>query len=104
RKCSNCGKTVAAAWRRDPSTNETLCNACGLFLIQRGVHRPPSMDDPKRKDKKCMHCGEQRKTVYFRFKTFLRLCNACMLLVRLDDGERVRPRKRRQRRGELSPE
>ncbi|EED22996.1 siderophore transcription factor SreA [Talaromyces stipitatus ATCC 10500] len=37
--CSNCGTKSTPLWRRSP-TGATICNACGLYLKARNVHRP----------------------------------------------------------------
>lgn len=30
KRCSHCGATSTPHWRRNPTANQTLCNACGL--------------------------------------------------------------------------
>jgi hypothetical protein len=45
KQCYNCGKTSTPLWRRDPSTQRTLCNACGLYLQQRQYQRPQALVD-----------------------------------------------------------
>lgn len=37
--CSNCGTKNTPLWRRSP-TGAMICNACGLYLKARNVHRP----------------------------------------------------------------
>jgi Zn ribbon nucleic-acid-binding protein len=39
-ECSHCQATSTPLWRKDPVTNQVLCNACGLYLRLRGEPRP----------------------------------------------------------------
>ncbi|CAG8553742.1 9301_t:CDS:2 [Paraglomus occultum] len=39
-RCANCGTKETPAWRRDLEGKELLCNACGLYLKIKGIHRP----------------------------------------------------------------
>lgn len=38
KRCSQCGTDTAPAWRRGPN-NESLCNACGLYMKMHGKAR-----------------------------------------------------------------
>ncbi|KAJ6452490.1 hypothetical protein C8R45DRAFT_847782 [Mycena sanguinolenta] len=104
--CSHCSATSTPLWRRDPTTHQPLCNACGLYLAQRNAMRPaaliaadrelsPSSDDPLDCDRKydpnapeCSHCHTQRTSVWRRSKTGAKLCNACGVYQRLRGKER----------------
>lgn len=37
--CANCGTTETPLWRRGPN-DQVLCNACGLYIKARNIHRP----------------------------------------------------------------
>ncbi|KAI8840524.1 hypothetical protein BC829DRAFT_371233, partial [Chytridium lagenaria] len=40
--CANCGTTATPLWRRGQK-NETICNACGLYLKARNTYRPVTL-------------------------------------------------------------
>ncbi|RIB13628.1 hypothetical protein C2G38_2197333 [Gigaspora rosea] len=42
-QCSNCGVRDTPAWRRDLQGVALLCNACGLYLKNKGIHRPTEL-------------------------------------------------------------
>ncbi|CAI2166092.1 10043_t:CDS:2 [Funneliformis geosporum] len=42
-QCSNCGVHDTPAWRRDLQGIALLCNACGLYLKNKGIHRPTEL-------------------------------------------------------------
>ncbi|KAH8705489.1 hypothetical protein BGW36DRAFT_14129 [Talaromyces proteolyticus] len=44
--CSNCGTKSTPLWRRSP-TGAMICNACGLYLKARNVHRPTKRNRPR---------------------------------------------------------
>ncbi|KAJ7147017.1 hypothetical protein C8R44DRAFT_691381 [Mycena epipterygia] len=45
-QCSNCSTTAASVWRKDDADN-TLCNACGLYLKACGRARPISLQSTR---------------------------------------------------------
>jgi hypothetical protein len=42
RSCSHCKATKTSVWRRCKTTQELLCNACGVYVRLKGVPRPVS--------------------------------------------------------------
>lgn len=40
--CGNCGTTETPLWRRGPN-DQVLCNACGLYIKARNIHRPVTL-------------------------------------------------------------
>ncbi|KAJ7062588.1 hypothetical protein C8F01DRAFT_985967 [Mycena amicta] len=116
KSCSHCAATTTPLWRRHPETHLPLCNACGLYLTQRGSLRPnvlieadasPSDDAPSSNDHDgdpaltCSHCGTHRTSVWRRSATGERVCNACGVYARLRGRER--PLKLRMRKGKVRP-
>ncbi|KAF7308093.1 GATA zinc finger domain-containing protein [Mycena kentingensis (nom. inval.)] len=45
RTCARCGTTSTPLWRREPGTQRSLCNACGLYAQQRNQQRPQELID-----------------------------------------------------------
>ncbi|KAJ7478198.1 hypothetical protein FB451DRAFT_1032721 [Mycena latifolia] len=101
KSCFHCHVTATPLWRREPSTQRTLCNACGLYLQQRGKLRPQELidadidddDEPQIPDEeytgpKCSHCLTRQTSVWRRSKTGAQVCNACGVYARLRGKER----------------
>jgi len=101
KSCFHCHVTTTPLWRRDPSTQRTLCNACGLYLQQRNKLRPQELieadidddDEPQIPDEeytgpKCSHCLTRNTSVWRRSKTGAQVCNACGVYARLRGKER----------------
>ncbi|KAJ7747117.1 hypothetical protein DFH07DRAFT_578235 [Mycena maculata] len=101
KSCSHCHVTSTPLWRRDPSTQRPLCNACGLYLQQRNRLRPqelidadiddddtPQIPDEEYTGPKCSHCLTRQTSVWRRSKTGAQVCNACGVYSRLRGKER----------------
>ncbi|KAF8194823.1 hypothetical protein K438DRAFT_1503330, partial [Mycena galopus ATCC 62051] len=110
--CSHCSATSTPLWRRNPATREPLCNACGLYLQQRGSLRPlaliefdaldscsspllsphlvlTELEDADPNAPECSHCHTRRTSVWRRHKiTGAKLCNACGVYSRLRGKDR----------------
>jgi hypothetical protein len=111
--CTNCGVTTTPMWRRNPSTHELLCNACGIYLQTRNKRRPlelcsgsASSDDGSDdaashlddaaaetsqedwKGRVCDHCATKVTSVWRRSGDGRQLCNACGVYVRMKGKER----------------
>ncbi|KAJ7476432.1 hypothetical protein FB451DRAFT_1033355 [Mycena latifolia] len=111
KSCSHCHVTSTPLWRRDPSTQKTLCNACGLYLHQRKRLRPqelidadieddtPQIPDEEYTGPKCSHCLTRQTSVWRRSKTGQRVCNACGVYKKL----RGRDRPLALRRNKIKP-
>ncbi|KAJ7351466.1 GATA zinc finger-domain-containing protein [Mycena albidolilacea] len=117
KSCVHCHVTSTPLWRRDPSTQKTLCNACGVYLQQRGRPRPQELIDADIDDDetlqipdaeytgpKCSHCSTRQTSVWRRSKTGAQVCNACGVYSRLRGKDRplslkrnkIRPRTKHQ--------
>ncbi|KAJ7615474.1 hypothetical protein FB45DRAFT_935758 [Roridomyces roridus] len=96
KQCRHCGTMTTPLWRRDPSTHETLCSACGLYLQQRHEHRPQMLIDADREAEyhslygggggdgpECNHCHTRETSVWRRDKEGNQVCNACGVYQRL---------------------
>ncbi|KAJ7676511.1 hypothetical protein DFH06DRAFT_953848, partial [Mycena polygramma] len=110
KRCTHCAATSTPLWRRNPATREPLCNACGLYLQQRGSLRPLALIAADREDDdeeeapvyaldvngnpivdagpECSHCHTHRTSVWRRSKAGARLCNACGVYARLKGRDR----------------
>ncbi|KAF7327123.1 GATA zinc finger domain-containing protein [Mycena kentingensis (nom. inval.)] len=103
KECFHCHATTTPLWRREPTTQRPLCNACGLYLQQRNKLRPQELIDADRDDPddeinripdaeytgpKCSHCGTRQTSVWRRSKTGQQVCNACGVYARLKGKER----------------
>ncbi|KAJ7917778.1 hypothetical protein B0H13DRAFT_1608029 [Mycena leptocephala] len=99
KQCYNCGRTSTPLWRRDPSTQRTLCNACGLYLQQRHHQRPQALIDADEVEgseesfgapdgPECSHCHTRQTSVWRRNKDGDQVCNACGVYQRLRGKER----------------
>ncbi|KAJ7108975.1 hypothetical protein C8R43DRAFT_1043390 [Mycena crocata] len=102
KRCSHCAATATPLWRRNPATQQPLCNACGLYLQQRNKMRPRALiaaeqeDDDAAEDAangapgepECSHCHTHRTSVWRRSKTGAKLCNACGVYARLRGRDR----------------
>lgn len=40
KRCANCGTSDTPMWRRDKELHMAMCNACGIYFKNHGVHRP----------------------------------------------------------------
>ncbi|KAJ7627376.1 hypothetical protein FB45DRAFT_835587 [Roridomyces roridus] len=100
KECFHCHVTSTPLWRREPTTQRPLCNACGLYLQQRNRLRPqelidadiddgePEVPDELYTGPKCSHCGTRQTSVWRRNKEGAQVCNACGVYQRLRGKER----------------
>ncbi|KAJ7636343.1 hypothetical protein FB45DRAFT_788551 [Roridomyces roridus] len=100
KECFHCHVTSTPLWRREPTTQRPLCNACGLYLQQRNRLRPqelidadiddgePEVPDELYTGTKCSHCGTRHTSVWRRNKEGAQVCNACGVYQRLRGKER----------------
>ncbi|CAG8441394.1 14175_t:CDS:2 [Funneliformis mosseae] len=80
-QCSNCGVHDTPAWRRDLQGIALLCNACGLYLKNKGVHRPTEIAPDgtvrlrrtQRPEFACHNCGTNNAP-YWRGPEGQKLC------------------------------
>ncbi|KAK7053591.1 GATA zinc finger domain-containing protein [Favolaschia claudopus] len=107
KSCTHCHVTSTPLWRRHPTTQATLCNACGLYLQQRNCLRPQALidadieDDPSLRvpdseytGPKCSRCLTRQTSVWRRSKSGAQVCNACGVYARLRGKERPLSLKR----------
>ncbi|KAJ7508870.1 hypothetical protein B0H11DRAFT_2270457 [Mycena galericulata] len=116
KQCQHCGTMSTPLWRRDPSTQQTLCNACGLYLQQRHAPRPPELIEADQDDDdgagsdagftggvhdgpECSHCHTHTTSVWRRSKDGDQVCNACGVYQRL----RGVPRPLTLKRNKIKP-
>jgi transcription elongation factor Elf1 len=102
--CSHCKATSTPLWRRDPRTQNQLCNACGLYLQQRNKLRPQQLIDADSDEPlqvsyppnapECSHCHTRNTSVWRRSKDGAQLCNACGVYRRLRGKDRPLSLKR----------
>lgn len=107
KSCTHCFATTTPLWRKNPDTKEILCNACGLYILEHGLLRPPELiaadmdndDDegepessrPSGLDggKECSHCGSRNTSTWRRDReTGEQLCNACGVYLKLRGEKR----------------
>ncbi|KAF7312896.1 hypothetical protein MKEN_00974000 [Mycena kentingensis (nom. inval.)] len=116
RVCHRCGATNTPLWRREPGTQRSLCNACGLYAQHRHIDRPQALIDAdagidsrspyaeSSDGTSCSHCGTNRTSVWRRNKAGNLVCNACGCYERLNGrprplelaANRIRPRSTKQ--------
>ncbi|KAJ7501957.1 hypothetical protein B0H11DRAFT_1713360 [Mycena galericulata] len=116
RQCSHCGTMNTPLWRRDPTTHQTLCNACGVYKQQRHTPRPSVLIEASQDDgdtgavsdapsdgRECSNCHTRNTSVWRRNKNGDQVCNACGVYERLNGvprpaslgpANRTRPRTR----------
>ncbi|CAG8463954.1 116_t:CDS:2 [Diversispora eburnea] len=89
-QCSNCGVHDTPAWRRDLQGVALLCNACGLYLKNKGIHRPTEIapDGSVRLKRTrtepevaCHRCNENN-TPCWRGPEGQKLCNKCGIFLK----------------------
>ncbi|CAG8535781.1 1847_t:CDS:2 [Ambispora leptoticha] len=107
-KCSNCGVRETPAWRRDLQGIALLCNSCGLYLKNKGVHRPTERAPDgtirlKRASKQeseisCSNC-HTKNTPCWRGNQNHKLCNKCGLFLKTHGYPRPPSPELRARRG-----
>ncbi|CAK5267885.1 unnamed protein product [Mycena citricolor] len=118
--CAHCAVTSTPLWRRERGTGELLCNACGLYLLQRNVPRPLSLieadmgplsvnaqiPDYEYSGPMCSNCRTRVTSVWRKNIRGLVVCNACGVWERLKGGARpielrrdnIKPRTRHARK------
>ncbi|CAK5278833.1 unnamed protein product [Mycena citricolor] len=106
--CAHCKVTSTPLWRRQPGTGQSLCNACGLYLLQRGTARPralieadidtPSADahipDSEYSGTMCTNCRTRKTSLWRKNIDGQVVCNACGVYERLKG--RTRPTELRR--------
>ncbi|KAJ7662597.1 hypothetical protein DFH06DRAFT_1190413 [Mycena polygramma] len=112
KRCSHCRAMSTPAWRRDPRTHKTLCNACGVYLSQHQQLRPQKLIDvdnevpvydPGNADlhgPHCSNCGTRKTSTWRRNKAGDQVCNACGVYERSNGrprpstlrSDKIRPR------------
>ncbi|KAJ7249914.1 hypothetical protein C8J57DRAFT_1014319, partial [Mycena rebaudengoi] len=90
RRCSQCDSTSTPLWRRHPTTQKYLCNACGLVCRQEPrpspqvdivavyiAEREPIPTSNGKNARECSHCHTQTTPVWRRNADGEQVCNAC---------------------------
>ncbi|KAJ7853830.1 hypothetical protein B0H14DRAFT_2757703, partial [Mycena olivaceomarginata] len=99
KQCYNCGTMSTPLWRRDPTTQRILCNACGLYQHTRREPRPQALIDAENEQEdphmggggdgpQCSHCFTRKTSVWRRNKDGEQVCNACGVYYRVNGRER----------------
>ncbi|KAI9105829.1 iron transporter biosynthesis regulating transcription factor, partial [Phlyctochytrium arcticum] len=96
--CENCSVTSTPLWRRS-STDQLLCNACGLYLKLHATHRPKNLKSNSARTSTgtneavdppatCFNCSTQNTPLWRRDEAGNNLCNACGLYLKLHGSMR----------------
>ncbi|KAJ6534220.1 hypothetical protein B0H19DRAFT_1039170 [Mycena capillaripes] len=113
KECSHCRTRSTPTWRRDPSTHQPLCNACGVYQSTRQQRRPQTLIDVDNEDPGgrgsgsesngpvCSNCGTSRTSTWRRNKAGEQVCNACGVYERTNSrprppelrSDKIRPRQ-----------
>lgn len=77
--CSNCETTNTSLWRRDPTSGQPVCNACGLYFKLRGVRRPPSLSKLGMQKRRRARCGSAESDLGLNLSPYTSsVCNSPM--------------------------
>jgi hypothetical protein len=93
RTCSHCGTSESPLWRRHPTSNARLCNACGLYMATHQSNRPVRLIDQAQTgsdsgQRICSHCFTTQTGSWRRGPNQELLCNACGVYRKLKGKER----------------
>ncbi|KAF7292689.1 GATA zinc finger domain-containing protein [Mycena indigotica] len=80
--CTRCGTRTTPLWRRHPQTDKPVCNACGLYFINKQRDRPADRWEPPAPSMSgagpvCANCGTTVASAWRRDKKGAQVCNAC---------------------------